>query len=395
MPATAHETRLGVPPLDRFLPAIPAHTSLVLLNEPGVEVEPFLYQAAASHLDAGGVVVYVVLDRSISSVVKGMRDHGFDPAPAGDRLRFVDGFSSLMGVSEGAPYALTDLKDATKLATVLEVVARDHPAAFVIIDSLSTLIDQAGFRDVRAATPRVLAALRRFPLSVSVVTAWPYEEPLSTITDPFDAVVHLRGVEERVVMSQYFTVERAAWVETTGARPVLFKALKPGGVVAYVPKILVTGPFHAGKSAFIHAVSDTATSVNRLGTTVALDHGHVVLDGLAADIFGTPGQERFDPLLKTVAAQALGVILLVDSTRPDTIPRAKEMMQLTWKHALPILIAANKQDIPGALSPAEIGALMGAPPQVRVAGCTTNEPNSCRQVLTQLIDQILGVAVSR
>ena len=75
----------------------------------------------------------------------------------------------------------------------------------------------------------------------------------------------------------------------------------PGGVKIYIPKILVTGPYHAGKTSFIQSASFRSVSVNRENlegnneTTVALDFGHVKLGGFVVELFGTPGQERFDP----------------------------------------------------------------------------------------------------
>jgi small GTP-binding protein len=137
-----------------------------------------------------------------------------------------------------------------------------------------------------------------------------------------------------------------------------FKILKPGGVRIFIPKILVTGPYHAGKTSFVHSASTKAVSVNRLVTTVALDFGHVDLGGFAVDLFGTPGQERFDPILKLLAGESLGVVLVIDSTKPETFKRAAEMIEKTRITGLPIVIAANKADFPGALTPEEIRHIM-------------------------------------
>ena len=73
----------------------------------------------------------------------------------------------------------------------------------------------------------------------------------------------------------------------------------PGGIKIYIPKILVTGPYHAGKTSFVRTASYKSVSVNRKGlegkneTTVALDFGHVKLGGFLVELFGTPGQQRF------------------------------------------------------------------------------------------------------
>lgn len=387
----------GVPQLDRLLADIPAHATFALVNDPGVEADPFLYQSAHQQLTDGRKVVYVVFNRPPSAVRRAMREFGFGEPPVGDTpegsLLFVDAFSALMGMSEEEAYALRDPKDLDKVVQTLERVATEHPDAALYLDPLSTAIDHAGIDAFRAALPKILGALKRFRLSVTLVTRWPYEKDVLKELQAFDALVALRGVQERVMLSQYFSVEKAAWAKKVEHKPILYKTLRPGGVYVYIPKVVVTGAYHAGKSTFIQTLSDVAVSVNRLGTTVAMDHGRVTLDGLTADVFGTPGQARFDPILKTISAQALGVILVVDSTAPDSFPRAKEMLEQTWRQGLPVVVAANKQDGDGALPVEEVAARLALPPRVQVVGCVASDKQRCLAVLRRLVDQIMGLEV--
>jgi small GTP-binding protein len=379
---------LGVPQLERLVGPVPEHAALLFLNDPGIEAEPFLYQAAHHHLAAGGSVVYAITNRSPSTVLAGMDGFGLDVHEARGRLHFLDAYSGLMGAASQAEYLVHQPHDPARVVEALERAAREHPDALLVVDSLSSFLDQGQERAI-ALFPRVLDAMRRFRMSEALFTRWPYPPEVQDLLGRFDAVVGLRAVEERVTLSQYFRVERLAWRQDVDARPRLYKSLRPGGVHVYIPKILVTGPYGAGKSAFVQSVSDSAVSVDHLGTTVALDHGRVTMDGLTADVFGTAGQARFDPLLRVVAGQALGVVVVVDSTQPDTFPRAREMMNLTWRQGLPAIIAANKQDLPGALLPDEVARMMDLPAQVRVVGCRGNDRASGRDVLRALIDQIL------
>jgi signal recognition particle receptor subunit beta len=71
-------------------------------------------------------------------------------------------------------------------------------------------------------------------------------------------------------------------------------------------KMVVTGPFSAGKTAFINAVSEievvqTERKISsqderiKETTTVAMDFGRITIDeDLVLYLFGTPGQRRFD-----------------------------------------------------------------------------------------------------
>ena len=96
-------------------------------------------------------------------------------------------------------------------------------------------------------------------------------------------------------------------------------------------KILFTGTMGAGKTTAISAVSavkmvktEAHNTDKRLfakaTTTVGFDYGEVALeDGSVLRLYGTPGQKRFQFMWKIVARGALGVIVLVDNSRPDPI----------------------------------------------------------------------------
>ncbi|MEA3201327.1 MAG: uncharacterized protein QOE90_2755 [Thermoplasmata archaeon] len=385
---------VGVPQLERLICPMPEHSSVLFVNDPGVEAEAFLYQGAYAHLSAGRRVVYAVTNRAPESVLAAMSALGLDVFSHKEQLIFVDAFAAHMAQPSSAQHVVQQPSNPLDFARTLEAAAREAPDAMLVVDGLSTLVDQAGPEKFEAAWPRIQGAMARFRWSESLFTKWPYGEGVMRLLDDFDAVVTLKGVEDRITISQYFRVERARWRPDVDTKPRLYRALKPGGVHVFIPKIVITGPYNAGKSSFVHAVSDTAVSVDELGTTVALDHGRVTMEGLTADIFGTPGQSRFDPILRVVAGQALGVVVVVDSTKPESFARAAEMMALTWKQGLPGVVAANKQDLPGALSPEEIAKTMTIPKGIRVVPCSGQDRESARRVLRELIDLILAHVVS-
>lgn len=96
-------------------------------------------------------------------------------------------------------------------------------------------------------------------------------------------------------------------------------------------KILFTGPMGAGKTTAIAALSDApplstdVTNADRLAadkdtTTVALDFGQIALgDEQVVRLYGTPGQERFAFMWRILGEGALGVILLLDASRPGLL----------------------------------------------------------------------------
>lgn len=138
-------------------------------------------------------------------------------------------------------------------------------------------------------------------------------------------------------------------------------------------KVLVVGSFNSGKSSFIHSASTKAVSVDRLGTTIALDHGHCKHNDTDVELFGTPGQERFDPVLKILGGQSLGLIIVVSATDPTGFERARDMAKKAGQESLPFIVVANKADLRGALPNASIKSSMSLPENVAIVRTTAKD----------------------
>ena len=112
-------------------------------------------------------------------------------------------------------------------------------------------------------------------------------------------------------------------------------------------------------------------------------------DGKVLHLNGTPGQARFDFMWEILAREMNGFIVLVDATDPPSFPDAADLIQLfSGLHDVPYLVVANKTDLDGAVSLAEIRRRMNTGDDVTTMPCVALEKSSVRQVLLQIIELI-------
>ncbi len=383
----------GIPKLDEFLNGgIPKGKSLVYYIQPGVEGEVFGVQTVYNALKNGGNCVLVV-SSTIPDILKSQfKEFGWDIRPFVSRLFCVDAYNPLIGAPSNEKYVVPNPDNIEAFNKIIIGLIKELPPSTIVFGSLSTIMDLCGEKEtIEAVREWNKMAMLYDHIMVYNFTAWPYsEETLKLIKgELFNAVISIGGIAERVIFGQYFGILKSDWAKEI-KKSMLFRVLRPGGIKLYIPKILVTGPFDSGKSTFVHALSTRAISVDRLGTTIAMDHGHVDYKGFSADIFGTPGQERFDPIIKLLSGESMGVFLIVDSTNPTDFIRAKHMLEITKSYGLPYVVIANKQDLPGALTPEEIRAQFNLLADVPIVPAVAKDRKGVFEAFEVLIDKITG-----
>ena len=166
-------------------------------------------------------------------------------------------------------------------------------------------------------------------------------------------------------------------------------------------KVVITGPFDAGKTTFIRAVSEitvlsTERQVSASGegdgeTTVAMDFGRItVSDDVVLYLFGTPGQSRFSFMWETLSEGMLGFVLLVDASRPETFQDAREMIAFfTERSDVPFVVAANKIDADELERLGDTRAQLGLPEAVPLFPMDARDRDSVKSVLLGLLYEIL------
>ncbi len=184
---------------------------------------------------------------------------------------------------------------------------------------------------------------------------------------------------------------------------------KHGGTAV---KIVVTGPFSAGKTTLIRTISEITvlstekditdhTKSRKAATTVAMDFGRITIDReLVLYLFGTPGQDRFDFMWEILGEGMLGYILLIDALREDSLEEAVGILAAFRKMArVPFVVALNKA---AGMEPADeerIRTVLELEEDTPVVPCDATDRESVKSVLLALlysvVDQIDAPAAAR
>src|SRR5512142_139835 len=167
-------------------------------------------------------------------------------------------------------------------------------------------------------------------------------------------------------------------------------------------KMVVTGPFSAGKTSFIGSISEIAvvrterkitdeTRSVKQATTVAMDFGRISIDkDLVLYLFGTPGQRRFDFMWEILSEGMLGFVVMVDSVRPETFREARTVLDTFRGYsATPFVVAANKQDLPDAWPADDVKIALELDGDVKVIPCVAKTKANVKNVLLELLYSIL------
>ena len=177
------------------------------------------------------------------------------------------------------------------------------------------------------------------------------------------------------------------------------KRRKHGGTAV---KIVVTGPFSAGKTTLIRTISEITvlstekditdhTKSRKAETTVAMDFGRITIDrDLVLYLFGTPGQDRFDFMWEILGEGMLGYILLVDSSREDSLEEAVGILEAFRKMArVPFVVALNRAE---GLDPADedrVRSALQLDAGTPVVPCDATDRESVKSVLLALLYSVV------
>lgn len=164
-------------------------------------------------------------------------------------------------------------------------------------------------------------------------------------------------------------------------------------------KIVVTGPFAAGKTTLVRTMSEIPvvgtetvvtdeTSAIKSNTTVSMDFGKLTLADedvvVELSLFGTPGQARFSFMWDVLAQGMDGYVVLCDANRPESLDEAAEILaHFRDRSDVPFVIGVNRG------SEAGVAERLGAAGATVVA-CDATDQDSARELLLVMLEGVLA-----
>jgi small GTP-binding protein len=387
--APTDRAKTGIPILDQRLEGgFPRPCTLLLFSDKPTEKRIFGENFAVQGARSGERSLYVDFFRAPQLARGELKRFGpMDPT----KLILVDATSSQLLLPSPERYHIDDISNLETIREAIVAAMSAEKPGRIVIDSMEFLMDRFPKEDVLRLWRELIEAARAAGSVICFLFInWTLaEQDLQQIRAMVEFVIEFQSSLRGGIVRNSMRISQMgeAGVKTNWI-PYAFKDLI--GLTVYFPRILVTGPFNAGKSTIVRSLSEKSVSIDRMGTTVAFDYGNVNVTGIEAEIFGTPGQERFEFIFKIFAREVSGVLLVIDATHPDELPRAKQMLDLVGTR-IPYVVLANKSDLPGALAASDIARRMDLPEDVPVVPTVATENRGVRDALLILAEMIIGV----
>jgi small GTP-binding protein len=372
-----------IPKLDEFFKGgVEVGSKVLIISDMLIDKAMFGISILTSRLREGDNGIYFINNKTSDYIKQNIS--GWERFK--DKVSFIDGISYTLGQKSSDEFRIQEktinVKPYIKQSREIferALKKRKGYGTTAIFDSLDFWIGH--WSDVESfvkKTDRLIKNTRTISYYLLANIGFKPSN-IQAFAKSFDYVLWLKAFDRKgLVLKQIY-------IHKPKIRFAIPFEITESGISMYIPPILVTGPFHAGKSTTIRALSEKPVSIDRMGTTIALDHGWVERKGMSVDLFGTPGQERFDWILNMLARSILGIFLVIDSTKPETFERARQMLSKIKAKDIPVVILANKQDLKGAKSPKQIEKELG----FTAVGTVAPKKKGMDEALEKLFNEIL------
>jgi len=157
--------------------------------------------------------------------------------------------------------------------------------------------------------------------------------------------------------------------------------------------VLILGLDNAGKTTFLESAKTKLTpnhkgaNLSKITTTVGMNLGKIDTNGVRLNFWDLGGQEELQALWDKYYAECHAVIYVVDSGDGERVEESKETFDRMIKNenvrGVPLLVAANKQDLADCMGVREVKPLFES----------NTEELGCREVMVLATSGLTGDGV--
>ena len=355
---------------------------MLLYSEVLAEKRTFAEQFVVTGLREGETCFYLDLFRSPQLARREFAKFGDIPH---DRL-VVGGVPSPADARAGGSFGVEGVPEPEAILSLLRDVLEERHPRRVILDSLDLLAEQLAPAEFERFLHEFLGTTTDAGVVVGLLfVEWGHAEgEVPAFLDRSDYRIEFRStVQEGGLVHKLRVRKGGAKGRTTRWIPFGFREGR--GVILRFPRVLVAGLQGSGKSSFVQAASQPVKSLDRVPGGVALDYGQAARPGVEIELLGVPGQERFAFLLPVLTRGTSGLVLVVDSTRPEQLEEAANLRALVGPE-VPAVVVANKRDLAGALPVRDIRRRLRLGEEVPILEAVANRGEGVAEALETLID---------
>jgi signal recognition particle receptor subunit beta len=171
-----------------------------------------------------------------------------------------------------------------------------------------------------------------------------------------------------------------------------------------IMRLVVAGTPGSGKSTFVRTISEIegietertatdATSLLKKKTTVAFDYGRYTFgSSMEVQIYGTPGQSRFNFMWDLLIKNAHSYILLVAAHRPNDFHYARQIISfMNQRVKIPMIIGLTHTDCSEVCPTEEIMTKLGYLNQSNRPSVMNVNPNERGSIIEALMASMILV----
>jgi signal recognition particle receptor subunit beta len=192
----------------------------------------------------------------------------------------------------------------------------------------------------------------------------------------------------------------------TDERKLVRRTRQTNGPVARPLKVVITGPFSAGKTTLIKTISEVAivgterdvsdeSKSVKARTTVAMDFGRITFaEDLSLYLFGTPGQRRFEVMWEILSEGMIGFILLVNASDPRSVEESSHILDQFRRYAdVPFVVGVTHLDDVSEAPEVVFGKvreILEVPETVDVIACDPREREDVKALMLHILMGVMA-----